>query len=125
MRAGRFLQLLAVLAASMPAAAGEPLSGAEIADAVGGATTSGVNLYGNPYTVRILEDGTTRGGAGFSDEHQDTGSWWIEGDSYCRRWQTWLDGQSACFRVSIADGEVTWVDTATGATVVEAFTPAQ
>ena len=57
------------------------------------------------------------------DEQQDTGSWWIEGDSYCRRWQTWLDGQSACFGVSIADGKVTWVDTAAGASVVETFTP--
>jgi GntR family transcriptional regulator/MocR family aminotransferase len=105
--------------------AGEPLSGAQIEIALTGATTGGVNAYGNPYTVHILAGGRTEGVAGFSDEYRDSGSWWIEGDAYCRRWDTWLDGQTACFSVLIADGKITWLDTTTGNVVVEDFTPPQ
>lgn len=109
----------------LPAAAAEPLSGPQIESALSGATTSGVNAYGNPYTVRILPGGVTEGVAGASDEYQDSGTWWVEGDSYCRRWNTWLEGQTACFSVILEDGKVTWLDPATGTAVVEDFTPPQ
>ncbi len=114
-----------VLLGLAPAGAAEPLSGPEIESALSGATTSGVNAYGNPYTVHILPGGTTEGVAGTNDEYQDSGAWWVEGDTYCRRWNTWLDGQTACFSVIIEDGTVTWVDSATGAPVVEDFTAPQ
>ena len=118
----RSLPLLILALAAAPAAAEEPLGAAQIVEAVTGATTSGINAYGNPYTVEIREAGTTWGIAGFSDEYEDTGTWWLEGDRFCRRWTTLLEGQTACFDVFIAGGKITWVDAATGDARVEDYT---
>jgi len=117
--------LAAALAICLPAFAGEPLTGPQIVEAVTGSTTSGINTYGNPYTVEIRPGGTTWGVAGFSNEYEDNGTWWVEGDSYCRRWTTWLEGQTACFQVFVADDKVTWVDAATGNARVEDYVPPQ
>ena len=76
----RSLPLLILALAAAPAAAEEPLGAAQIVEAVTGATTSGINAYGNPYTVEIREAGTTWGIAGFSDEYEVTGTWWLEGE---------------------------------------------
>jgi hypothetical protein len=123
----RFACLTATIAlvGLAPAIAAEPLKGPQIESTLSGATTSGVNAFGNPYTVHILADGSTEGVAGVNDEYQDSGTWWIEGDTYCRRWNTWLEGQTACFSVMIEGGTVSWLDVATGQTVVESFTPGQ
>lgn len=121
----RALTLLIPGLAAVPVAADEPLRAAEIVEAVAGATTSGVNAYGNPYTVEIREGGTTWGIAGLGNEYEDTGTWWLEDDRFCRRWTTWLEGHTACFAVFIAGGKITWVDAATGDARVEDYTPPQ
>jgi len=115
----------ATLFAAAAAWAAEPLDAAGIEAALAGATTSGVNAYGNPYTVRILENGTMEGVAGADDEYADSGSWWLEGDAFCRRWNAWLEATTSCFAVTIVDGEITWQDVATGASVVESYSPQQ
>lgn len=115
----------AILAATTLNALADPLTAADIETTLPGAVTSGVNAYGNPYTVRFLEGGRIEGVAGASDEYRDGGSWWLEGDALCRRWDTWLEGQTNCFSVTVADGTITWLDTASGTTTVEDFTPAQ
>ncbi len=86
------------------------LDAAALENALAGSTTMGVNSYGNPYTVRILADGTTTGVAGHNDEFVDSGSWWIENDMYCRRWNTWLDGATGCFHVVIEGDKVRWLN---------------
>lgn len=124
--AARFPALaLAALAAMPTGAAGEPLGFAEIEAVIPGATTSGVNAFGNPYTVRFMKEGLIEGVAGGSDEYRDGGDWWIEGDSLCRRWNVWLDGQTNCFSVTIENGTIIWLDTSSGKTTVESFSPAR
>jgi len=115
----------AALAALLGPGAGaqDTLDAAGIEAAMAGATTRGINTFGNPYTVRFLADGTLEGVAGFSDEYADGGTWWIEGDSLCRRWTVWLEARPNCFVVTVADGQVTWTDTLTGTVVVEDHIP--
>jgi hypothetical protein len=104
---------LAASLAALPAAAGQ-LDGAAIEAALAGATTSGVNVYGNPYTVHFRADGSLDGVAGADNDYADTGTWWIDGDTLCRRWTTWLDGKAACFFVVLDGGTITWIDSTTG-----------
>jgi hypothetical protein len=110
---------LALLA--LPAGADQALDGDAIKTALAGATTSGVNVYGNPYTVEFKTDGTLAGVAGTNNEYADTGTWWVDGDTLCRRWTTWLDGATGCFAVSVGDGTITWTDPATGDTTLEHY----
>ncbi len=100
----------ATLQTATASSASTPLDAAAIEGALTGSTTMGVNSYGNPYTVRILDDGTTAGVAGHHDEFVDSGSWWIEDDMYCRRWNTWLDGATGCFHVVIEGDKVRWLN---------------
>ena len=86
------------------------LDAAALEQALAGSTTMGVNSYGNPYTVHILDDGTTTGIAGHNDEFVDSGSWWIEDGMYCRRWNTWLGGATGCFHVVIEGDKVRWLN---------------
>jgi len=89
--------------------AGVRLDASTIEQALGNATTQGVNEYGNPYTVRFLENGTIEGVAGHNDEYKDTGSWWIEGDMLCRRWNEWLEGATGCFNAVIDGDRIRWL----------------
>lgn len=120
-----FAPAFGVFAVVPAAAAAEPLDAAQIEAVIPGAATSGINAFGNPYTVRFLEDGRIEGVAGSGDEYRDGGTWWLEGDALCRRWEVWLEGRTNCFSVTIEDGTITWLDIADGKTTVESLTPAQ
>ncbi len=86
------------------------LDASNIEQALAGSTTQGINDFGNPYTVQILANGQTTGIAGHNDEFEDVGSWWIEGDMYCRRWDVWLDNATGCFNVVIDGDTVRWLN---------------
>ena len=90
--------------------AGLRLDASNIEQALAGSTTQGVNDYGNPYTVKIFENGQTTGIAGHDDEYEDVGSWWIQGDMYCRRWDVWLDNATGCFNVVIDGDVIRWLN---------------
>jgi len=110
-----FLSVVAVLwlgfsggtAADAP---GKPLSAAEIETALTNAASKGVNSYGNPYTVWFLPGGRLDGVAGVNDEYVDSGSWWLEDDYFCRRWNVWLGGVEGCFQVVIYEDTIYWLD---------------
>ncbi len=84
------------------------LKGDAITTALAGGTLRGVNSFGNPYTVKVLDGGTLDGVAGKSDEYTDKGRWWVEGDQFCRQWQTWLDGKQDCFLVVLDGTQIVW-----------------
>ena len=115
----------AALLAAAGALAQDPLDGAGIATALTGATTQGINVYGNPYTVRFLADGSIEGVAGANDDYADAGTWWLESDALCRQWTVWLGGQANCFSVTLADGKISWRDVTDGSVVVEDYTAPQ
>jgi dienelactone hydrolase len=90
----------------------EFLSGAEIQQLLPSGKLRGVNGYGNPYTVTYSANGLMRGVAGKGDEYRDTGKWWIEGDKFCRQYQSWLDAAAACFRLRLENSNMGFYDKA-------------
>jgi hypothetical protein len=67
-------------------------------------------LGGLPISFRA--DGTMWGTAGslasYTGSERDRGRWWIVADQLCQRWNTWLDGQSYCFRLRQHGRTVHW-----------------
>ena len=87
-----------------------PIPGADIAARLSGATLSYRTVYGDPCTMELHEDGTLEGRAGFANEEQDTGRWWIEGDMWFRQWALWAYGEHAGFGVAIKGDQLLWLD---------------
>jgi hypothetical protein len=67
-------------------------------------------LGGLPVSFRA--DGTMSGTAGslasYTGSERDRGRWWIVADQLCQRWNTWLGGQSYCFRLRQHGRTVHW-----------------
>jgi hypothetical protein len=67
-------------------------------------------LGGLPISFRA--DGTMWGSAGslasYVGSERDRGRWWIAADQLCQRWNTWLGGQSYCFRLRQHGRTVHW-----------------
>jgi len=41
---------------------------------------------------------------------RDQGEWWIEGDTFCRKWSRWVSGRKGCFSF-LQDGDsIKWID---------------
>lgn len=87
------------------------LSGAAIRRAVSGATLLCKTVYGDPCTIVLLRNGDMQGRAGFANEEQDVGKWWIEGDYWRRQWSEWAYGEAAKFRVIISGDRIQWFNT--------------
>lgn len=64
--------------------------------------------YGDPYTVEVGADGKLVGKAGYAHEDCDEGEWWIDGDYWCRRWNSWSYGETARFLTVIENGQIRW-----------------
>ena len=86
----------------------EALSGPAVKRAVSGATLLCKTVYGDPCTIMLMRNGDMRGRAGFANEEQDVGKWWIEGDLWCRQWNEWAYGEAAKFRVLIKGDRIQW-----------------
>lgn len=84
------------------------LSGAAIKRAVSGATLLCKTVYGDPCTIVLLRNGHMQGRAGFANEEQDVGKWWVEGDYWCRQWSEWSYGEAARFRVIMNGDRIQW-----------------
>ena len=63
--------------------------------------------------------------AGYDDEYADSGTWWVEGDTLCRRWSAWLEGATDCFSVTIEDAKIHWTHVESGDVVTEDYTAPQ
>ncbi len=64
--------------------------------------------YGDPYSVDVRADGTLVGKAGYAHEDCDEGEWWIDGDHWCRRWNSWSYGETARFLTVIENDQIRW-----------------
>ncbi|NOX83577.1 MAG: PLP-dependent aminotransferase family protein [Alphaproteobacteria bacterium] len=84
------------------------LSGAALKRACSGATLLCKTVYGDPCTIVLARNGDMNGRAGFANEEQDTGKWWIDDDYWCRQWTEWAYGETAKFRVMITGDRIQW-----------------
>jgi len=109
-----------VFAAAMIVAAGtaaangfdqREMSGEALRKALTGRTIHlNTPLGGLPISFRA--DGTMWGTAGslasYVGSERDRGRWWITADQLCQRWNTWLGGQSYCFKLRQRGATVHW-----------------
>lgn len=84
------------------------MSGDDLSTALSGAKLLCRTAYGDPYEIDVMADGTLEGKAGYAHEDCDVGSWWIEGQFWCRRWNIWSYGETARFLTVIEDDEIRW-----------------
>ncbi|MCP4768736.1 MAG: hypothetical protein GY875_21050 [Gammaproteobacteria bacterium] len=109
-------QLSAEMKAGMPVVvqsdtpAASYLGGDEIRRLMPSGKLRGVNAYGNPFTITYTTDGGMSGVAGKSDEYRDSGKWWVRQDSFCRQYQSWLEGKAACFRLTLDGNDISFYD---------------
>lgn len=90
------------------------LSGVDIKALIPTGKLKGINGYGNPYTISYTSDGAMSGVAGKSDEYKDSGKWWVKDNSFCRQYRSWLDGQVACFRISLEGDAINFFNSTGG-----------
>lgn len=111
-RYGILAAVALVAAMAAPAAAETRLSGTEIK-----AKYSGARLYSNSPSGRVVQhdyntDGSTVGTVGGKGKgkDQDTGSWWVKGDTLCRKWDQWAPTKpEACFTVEHRGKTAVWL----------------
>jgi hypothetical protein len=96
-----------LLAGSAAAMAQAPATGEQIRAAVAGKTLRGVNDFGNPYTYRIMADGTITGVLGKLSEFDDRGRWTIEGNKWCLHWELWSNSEKVCYEVILEGNRLT------------------
>ncbi|HTP40726.1 MAG TPA: GntR family transcriptional regulator [Steroidobacteraceae bacterium] len=84
------------------------LKGAALRRALSGATLLYNTAYGEPCTLELRPDGRLIGRAGYSDEDQDTGRWWIEGDRWFRQWRHWAYGESVGYWIGVDNDQIRW-----------------
>jgi GntR family transcriptional regulator / MocR family aminotransferase len=76
--------------------------------ALAGATLLYKTVYGDPCTIELHEDGSMSGRAGYANEDNDRGRWWIEKDRWCRQWNNWAYGEVARFHTRIDQDHIKW-----------------
>ena len=84
------------------------LVGDALHEAMSGVTIVTRTVYGDPCTITLQPDGTMTGAAGHDNEDCDTGSWWVDGDHWVRRWKNWSYGEEAAFLVAIEGQRIRW-----------------
>ena len=60
------------------------------------------------FAEAMSDDGTLTGRAGYSDEDQDSGRWWVEGDRWFRQWKQWAYGESVGYHTVVDGEQVRW-----------------
>lgn len=84
--------------------AGQWLKGQDLEAAIAGATILYREVDGAPCTIRYDRDGTMRGVLGYSNEEQDIGCWWTDGERFFRKWNRWNYGEEKGYFI-VVDGE--------------------
>lgn len=59
---------------------------------------------GFPYIGKLYADGTISGQVG-SRGAKDTGTWWVEADTFCSQWNNWENSKKHCVIV-VRDGDI-------------------
>jgi GntR family transcriptional regulator/MocR family aminotransferase len=88
----------------LPTSTGLWLTGDDLRQAMTGATVLYREVHGAPCTIEHLPDGTMLGRRGFANEDTDAGSWRVEGELFCRKWNRWVYGEEKAYFIVI-DGD--------------------
>jgi GntR family transcriptional regulator/MocR family aminotransferase len=88
------------------------LSSRSLRAKLGGAILLSKTVYGDPCTIELHADGRMSGRAGYAGEDHDEGQWWIEGDTWYRKWQNWAFGETLGFHVHIEGDHISWLNEA-------------
>lgn len=84
------------------------LSQSELRKIIPGATLLYKTVYGDPCTIELHRNGEMVGRAGYANEDQDRGRWWIEDGKWCRQWQNWAYGEPSKYRTQIKGDRIHW-----------------
>jgi GntR family transcriptional regulator/MocR family aminotransferase len=84
------------------------LSQSELRKIIPGATLLYKTVYGDPCTIELRRNGEMIGRAGYANEDQDRGRWWIEDGKWCRQWQHWAYGEASKYRTQIKGDRIHW-----------------
>jgi len=83
---------------------GNWLTGADLVDAMSGATLLYREVNGWPCTIVYHPDGSMSGRRGFANEDSDSGRWRTDGDRFLRKWNHWVYGEENGYFIVI-DGD--------------------
>lgn len=86
------------------------LNNAQLTRALTGARLLTKTVYGQPLTIDLLPDGRMVGHAGFANEEQDEGRWWVADDRFYRQWHSWSYGEVMSFYTVVEQDQVRWYD---------------
>jgi hypothetical protein len=91
------------------------LAGDELRQAISGKTVY-LNVSGFELPIVYSANGRMKGtmgtvAASFSTGNgaADRGKWWVENDQLCQKWNSWMDGQTYCYKLTQNGNKVTWV----------------
>jgi len=91
------------------------LAGDDLRQAISGKTVY-LNVSGFELPIVYSANGRMKGtmgtvAASFSTGNgaADRGKWWVENDQLCQKWNSWMDGQSYCYKLTLSGNKVTWV----------------
>jgi GntR family transcriptional regulator/MocR family aminotransferase len=84
------------------------LTQSELRKVIPGATLLYKTVYGDPCTIELQRNGEMIGRAGYANEDQDRGRWWIEDGKWCRQWQNWAYGEASKYRTQIRGDRIQW-----------------
>lgn len=88
---------------------GKQLTGKALQQFVSSCEYIGRTVFGDPYRIRLHQDGSMEGYEGYNDEKHDTGKWWLEGNRWFRQWQAWSYGETLGFELYIDGNQINWV----------------
>jgi len=84
------------------------LNAKQLQEALSGATVMTRTFYGGPCTIELHENGTMTGVSGHTDEENDSGKWWLEGDTWCRQWNEWGYGDISKLQITLNGDHIRW-----------------
>lgn len=109
------IALLALTAADSASAAQERYSADDIRQGIVGRRIYLAAPMGGEFPLNYRLDGKVDGtgealGLGRLAKPKDTGTWWVEGDQLCQKFQTWYKGQPMCFELyKTGENTLKWI----------------
>ena len=88
----------------LPTSVGRWLTGSDLERAMSGARVLYREVHGAPCTIELLADGKMLGKRGYANEDGDSGTWWVEGERWFRKWDRWVYGEERGYYIVI-DGD--------------------
>ena len=88
----------------LPTSVGRWLTGSDLERAMSGARVLYREVHGAPCTIELLADGKMLGKRGYANEDGDSGTWWVEGERWFRKWDRWVYGDERGY-YSVIDGD--------------------